>query len=271
MKIKHNQKRNTAYLYEVLIRHLTSSILGKDNKKKEEVSKIIRKHFRKGAALREELEVYKLVMTDDRYNYLLAEKLVFEAKKAFYKIDKKQLFVEQSAVIKAINIALGKGAYSIFVPNYKSLASIQQIFNDQTPIKTRVLLETKIIHDLCSRKSIQENKMPSVNNIVYKTFVKRFNDQYGEVLLKEQRDLLCKYIGSFSNNGLELKIYLNEEVDRLRSLVELSLKKEDVLLQEETTEKIKEVLSIIDSFKQKEVNQEMVEKILKIQSLVSEI
>ena len=132
-------------------------------------------------------------------------------------------------------------------------------------------MEAKIIHNLCDKKSIKENKMPSINNIVYKTFVKRFNDQYGETLLGEQKDLLSKYIGSFSDNGMELKIYLNEEVGRLRNLVELSLKREDIISQEETVGKIKEVLNVIDGFKEEEVDQTMVEKVLKIQSLVSEI
>ena len=271
MKLKHNKKRNTAFLYEVLIRHLTKSILEQNEDNKNKVSEIIKKYFRKGSLLREELEIYKLVITDERHGYHVAEKLIFEAKKAFVQMDKERLFQEQTAVIRAINVALGKGAYSVFVPNYKSLATVQQIFNDQTPIKTRVLLEAKIIHNLCDEKSVEESKMSSVNNIVYKTFVKNFNKQYGGILLEEQKDLLGKYINSFSDNGIDLKIYLSEEVCRLRSLVEASLKKEEVLLQEEATEKIKEVLSVIDGFKQQEVNEEMVEKILKIQSLVKEI
>jgi len=271
MKLKHNKKRNTAFLYEILIRHLTSSILEQNERKKEKVSKIIRKHFRKGSLLREELEIYKLMITEDRHGYHVAEKLIFEAKKAFSRMNKENLFVEQTGVIKAINIVLGKGAYSVFVPNYKSLATIQQIFNDQTPIKTRVLLEAKIIHSLCDQQSVEGKKMSSVDNIVYKTFVKNFNSHYGEVLFQEQKDLLGKYINSFSDNGLELKIYLNDEVVRLKNLIEASLKKEEVPLQEEVVEKIKKVLTVIDELKQQEVDQEMVERILKIQSLVKEI
>ena len=133
MKLKHNKKRNTAFLYEVLIRHLTKSILEQNEDNKNKVSEIIKKYFRKGSLLREELEIYKLVITDERHGYHVAEKLIFEAKKAFVQMDKERLFQEQTAVIKAINVALGKDAYSVFVPNYKSLATVQQIFNDQTP------------------------------------------------------------------------------------------------------------------------------------------
>ena len=271
MKLRHNKKRNTAFLYEVLVRHLTKSVLNKDAEKKKKIIDVIKEHFCGGSALREELEIYNAVITEDRYDYHTAERILFEAKKAFLKVDKEQLFVEQSNLIKAINQALSKEAYSIFVPNYKSLASLQQIFNDQVPIKTKVLLETKIIRALAGRQNSIKKKMPTVDNIVYQTFVKKFNKQYSDDLLEEQKSLLNKYIGSFSDNGLGLKLFLNEEIARLRTLVEGLLKKDEVLLQEETSEKIKEVLVVIDDFKNQEVDQQLVEKVLKIQSLVNEI
>jgi hypothetical protein len=271
MKLRHNKKRNTAFLYEVLVRHLTKSVLNKDAEKKKKIIDVIKEHFCGGSALREELEIYNAVIGEEKYDYPTAERILFEAKRAFLKVDKGQLFVEQSNLIKSINQVLSKDAYSIFVPNYKSLASLQQIFNDQVPVKTKVLLETKIIRGLAGRRNSIKNNMPTVDNIVYQTFVKKFNKQYSGDLLEEQKNLLNKYIGSFSDNGLELKVFLNEEIRRLRVLVESLLKKDEVLLQEETSKKVKEVLIVIEDFKNQEVNQEMVEKVLKIQSLVNEI
>ena len=37
MKMKHNKKRNTAFLYESLIKELTRSIIRKENKKKDKI------------------------------------------------------------------------------------------------------------------------------------------------------------------------------------------------------------------------------------------
>lgn len=271
MKLKHNKKRNTAFLYEVLIRHLTKSIFEQNESKKINISNIIKNHFRKGSLLREELDVYNLVITKDRHGYHVAEKLIFEAKRAFAKIDKEKLFKEQTDVIKAINSSLGKDAYTVFIPNYKNLATVQQIFNDKTPIKTRVLLEAKIIHNLCAEENVGEDKMSPINNIVYKTFAKNFNKHYADLLSEEQKNLLNKYINSFSDNGLGLKIYLNEEVIRLREALKAALKKENILLQEDISGKIKEVLGVMDNFKKQEVDEKMIDKILKIQGLVREI
>jgi len=271
MKLKHNKKRNTAFLYEVLVRHLTKSIVDRDRGKKQKIIEIIKEHFHLKTLLREDLEIYKTILSEGVCDYHTAEKIIFETKRVVSKIDKEKLFNEQSALINIINRTLSKDAYSIFVPNYKSLASVQQIFSDQVPIKTRMLLETKMVQRLAGKRNEAKDKMSTVDNIVYKTFVKKFNKQYGEVMLDEQKKLLGKYINSFANNGLELKLYLNEEVTRLRELVESALKKEEVILQEELTNKIKEVVEVIDEFKEREVDQYMVEKVLKIQSLVREI
>jgi hypothetical protein len=197
--------------------------------------------------------------------------MIFEAKKAYSRLDHDELFEEQSVLIKKINQLLSKNAYSIFVPNYKSMASIHQIFNDQTPLKTRVILEEKIIRNLCVGSESLKNTMTPVGNIVYKTFAKKFNKTYKDNLLEEQKALLSKYIISFADNGMDLKVFLSEEVDRLKTLIEVALEKEEIIREDRILSKIKEVAKIIDGFKGRDVDQAMVEQVLKIQSLVKEI
>ena len=107
------------------------------------------------------------------------------------------------------------------------------------------------------------------DKIVMKTFVKNFNSEYKENLLSEQKSLLNKYIMSFNNNGLELKIYLNEEISRIKKTI-----KEDIDNNNETEEirnKTNNLLIVIESFKNKEVGSELVTKVLKLQNLIKEI
>ena len=40
MKMKHNKKRNTAFLYESLIKELTKSLVNKDEEKKQQIIKL---------------------------------------------------------------------------------------------------------------------------------------------------------------------------------------------------------------------------------------
>ena len=46
--MKHNKKRNTAFLYECLIRELTKAILKEDKQRQTKVKGLLREFFTKG-------------------------------------------------------------------------------------------------------------------------------------------------------------------------------------------------------------------------------
>jgi hypothetical protein len=62
MKIKHNKKRNTAFVYEALIRELTKAVIKEDMNKKQMVASVIKEHFSKGSEIKKELEIYQGVV-----------------------------------------------------------------------------------------------------------------------------------------------------------------------------------------------------------------
>ena len=101
--------------------------------------------------------------------------------------------------------------------------------------------------------------------------LKKFNKTYGESLLKEQKSLLQNYIASFNDNGIQLKIFLNEELGRLRKVVKESIELEEINSDSDMLEKTNKVLAIIEEFKNKPFNKEMLTQILKIQTLIREI
>lgn len=270
MKLKHNKKRNTAFLYEVLVRHLTKSVIDNDSEKKKLVASIIKEHFSKKTTLSKELEIYRAIIDQKSLDYHLAEKLVFEAKRSYSRLDKNAIFKEQSALIKKINKKVGQEAYSVFVPNYKNLASIYQILQDQLPLKSKMILEENFVRKMATPKSAQQNEMKPITNIVYKTFVKKFNKQYGDSLLQEQTLLLNKYITSFADDGIDFKMYMNEEVKRLQNLVSLMLEKQEVSEDALASQKIEKILEVIVGFNNQQVDNHMIEQILKIQKLVRE-
>ena len=85
------------------------------------------------------------------------------------------------------------------------------------------------------------------------------------------KNLLQKYIVSFDDNGVQLKIFLNEELGRLKTLVKESLGQEDVSSDSNMINKTKKVLSVIENFKSKPFDKTMLIQVLKIQNLVKEI
>ena len=267
-KTKHNKKRNTAFLYEALIRDLTKSVLEHDKGKKKILVGILKEHFQKGSLLARELELYKTIFEATNLPTKIAERLLQEVKLERSKIDDDELFGEQTSLIKKINKNLGKDVYTNFVPHYKSLATIAQLFSTTVSIKKRVVLEEGLIKHISSEASAQA--MSTVDNVVYSSFVKRFNDAYVD-LCEEQKKLLGTYIASFGDNGLHLKVYLNEEISRLKGSVTQALEAKEISEDSLMVEKTKKVLSLLEGFKDKDIDAGMLKQILKIQSLVREV
>ena len=271
MKLKHNKKRNTAFLYEVLVRSLTRAVLEQDKVLKQKIVSIFKEHFNTGTELRRQLDIYNSLGQSDNLHPFIAEKLVFEAKKVHDSLDQEKVFEQQSEVIRKINKLISKDAFNVFIPNYKSIASIYQIFDKNVPMKTRVIMEGKIIKNLIGGLEEAGSNMPPIDNLVFKSFVEKFNTKYGEGLFEEQKVLLSKYIVSFADNSSDLKIYLSEEIVRLREEVGLALAKEEISANESLQEKLNKVKGIIGNFQDVQINQKFIEQVLKIQSLIREI
>jgi hypothetical protein len=270
VRVKHNKKRNTAFLYEVLVKELTKSIVEKKDNQKRFVSSLIKEAFGSRSLLRKELEYYATLLETTDLELHVAEKLLHETKNAQSLLDGRKIFDAQTRIINKINKTLSQDAWDTFVPNFKSLATIASIFNPATPIKQRVLQEDLLIKMMHSSQKIEENKLRSIDNIVYRSFVKKFNEQY-TMLLAEQKDLLGKYIASFADNSLELKLYLNEEIGRLKKEVKASLKMEEIYTDDTMIEKTKEVMETLAGFKAAAPTKEVISKVLRIQELVREI
>ena len=230
MKIKHNKKRNTAFVYEALIREATVSIIKQDDQRKDKVFSIIKKHFNQDSLLYKDLECYRSLYEDTAPNEEMANKILLEVKAQKRLIDPSGLFTQQTALIHDVNKELTPETFNNFVPNYRCLATIQQILSVKASPKTRVMLEGEIIKNMVVLK---ENKdaMPTVDNLTYRQFVGKFNEKYDNKLLKEQKDLLQHYVTSFSDNSLQLKMFLNEEIARLKS--ELNEAKEIACIKED--------------------------------------
>jgi flagellin-specific chaperone FliS len=270
-KKRHNKKRNTAFLYETLINEMTKAVVSNNKNNVAKISNIMKKYFSEGSILKEEVDLYKVLVDTKGLDGDTAEKMLNEVKRVYLSLDHQDIFVQQSKVISDMNKTLTKNVFSNFVPNYKSLATISQMFSEKTPVKDRVLLEQKVINNLVEKATTDSNNLQPIDNLVYKTFVEKFNYKYSNHLISEQKELLNKYITSFIDNGVELKIFMNEELGRLKEVISSSFNNDDIKNDVEMIDKTKNVLSLLESFKQKQINDEMLIKVLKIQDLVKEV
>ena len=263
MKLKHNKKRNTAFIYEALTRSLTESIVKKDNQRKEKIIVILKKFFHEGALLQRESELYKSLLETKGLDVPLAERFIFESRKAYGELDLIAIFNTQTSMIKKINKDLGKNFFSVFIPNYKSYANLSHVFNKKTDPKSRVILERRLVTSLISRpEAKQEEGFQHLDALTYRTYIRKFNEKYAEDLLEEQKSLLTKYITSFNDGGVEFRFFLNEEVGRIKSALSSCIEQRPELVT---------VLEKFENLKSSQFTDADLQMILKAQQLVKEL
>ena len=68
-----------------------------------------------------------------------------------------------------------------------------------------------------------------------------------------------------------MKLYLNEEIGRLKEGLQQCKQDEDVSSDNTLKEKIDKVYSILESYKEKEIDTNLIELVLKTQDLIQEI
>lgn len=272
MKFKHNKKRNTAFLFETLIKEMAKSVVDGDQDRQVKIASIIKRHFQKRGVLYKDLQTYKTIMNLKESEETFAKRVLSEVRRDRDKLDRKKVFSEQSRLIKKINVELGQSVYNNFVPNYKTMATIAQLFSDNIPTTEKILLEDKIVEEM-TRAELKSEKeiMEHIDAIAYKTFTNKFNKTYAGKLHEEQQKVVSRYIFSVSDNGVSLKTYLNEEIERLRQRVKNSLKLEEVKSDEQMVEKTNQVLTFLDKLKENKLDEKAIKKIMQIQELVREV
>lgn len=267
--MKHNKKRNTAFAYEVLIRGLTKAIVDQNALRKDKIIKILKEHFNSRTILGQELRLYQAILETKNIDLKIAERLLVATKTAHSRLNEKELFTAQSRLIAAMNKGVSKQVWGTFVPNFKSLASINSIFNPSTSVKKKVLFEQSLIDSMSSKRSSDKPSadLQPLDNLTYNSFIKKFNNKYND-LLAEQKEFLNHYITSFADDGFELRLYLNEELSRLIALLQRATesKRPEAILR-----KTEETVAYLEGFRKRDFTEGDLNKILLTQELTQEL
>jgi len=266
MKLKHNKKRNTAFVYQVLINEYSKATMYDLHEKKQSALNILKTFFSKDTPLRKELEIYKSFDQLDNLDQGIIEKIISEAKNYALRLDHDNVYESQTKIINLINKHFGHQSWHSFVREYKKMATINQVVFCESNPKKQVFVEKKLIEILTTSKETEKEPFPNINNLALKSFLEKFNKEYSQALNENQKTLLNKYVTSYKDDGLELKIYLHEEVERLKTRLQ-----ESVDSDEAPALRLKLILEKINNYREKKVDRKLITEIIKIQSLVSEI
>ena len=269
MRTRHNKKRNTAFVYEALIVEATVAILKKDHQRRDKVVDIVKKYFNSSSVLKKELDCYRSLYEGQNLNSEVSKRIIREAKLQQKLLNINKIFETQTDMIRDINKDLGVAVFNNFVPNYKTLASIAQMFSDKTSPKNQIILENIIIENMATKREIVDT--PHVDKTLYNTFVGKFNNKYDTGLLDEQKELLTHYISSFADNAVSLKVFLNEEIMRLKIELKNSKNLQEFSNDQNMLSKANAIVEKLESFSDQPINDSLLLTVLKTQALVKEI
>ena len=247
-KLKHKKIRNTGLLYEFLIRQVTSDVL-----KGQTPSSIdlIKKYFKQDSPLREELELYNVILNQKVEDVNVALQIIETVLQARKKIDNNKLLKDKYNLLKEI-----KNRYNVDlflktkINNYPLYASIYSVLENcnspvtQEYIRHKVKLAehlTSTLKDTDSKtQSLMDNVEPDLKNLAFKIMTEKFNQKWG-ILNPSQKEVLKQFI----HNTIDSK----ESFDFIKTQVQIieSKLKHKISTVEDQVLKIKlsEVLEVL--------------------------
>ena len=258
-KIKHSKFKNTGFIFELLVRQITSEIMSAN---KSIAEKILKEHFNSKKELSKELKLYQYLINEKYNSESKAEQFINTILEARKKIDEKKLTKEKYNLIKEI-----KETYNLDefikspISNYKTLASIYKIFETVTSeesfdptdiVSSRFTIAENIINSSIQNKEAKvkdavleeyRKQDDDLRAVSYKLLVESFNSKYKN-LTEDQKGLLREYINNINNTG-KLNQYVNEEITKLvDSLKEVGSKISDKVTKIKLAETISNVRKI---------------------------
>jgi len=258
-KIKHSKFKNTGFIFELLVRQITSEIMSAN---KSVAERILKEHFNSKKELSKELKLYQYLINEKYNSESKAEKFIDTILEARKRLDETKLTREKYNLIKEI-----KDTYNLEefikspISNYKTLASIYKIFEvastdeqyDPTDIvSSRFTITESIINSSIQNKDIKlkdlvmeeyKKQDEDLRAVSYKLLVESFNKKYKN-LTNEQKGLLREYINNINNTG-KLNEYVSNEITKLiNGLKEVGSKITDKVTQIKLAETIANVRKV---------------------------
>lgn len=204
MSKTHNKKRNTALLYEFLIRTVSTALVEGDKKTSATALKILKKFFRPGTQLYKEFRLFNSLVKTTVTSDGVSSSIITEARSAATTIDMATLDREKSQLIRSINYLIkNENFFDQPVSEYKMYATIQTLMNEwrkrpgTANIDTIAKYEQSLRDWLLSEKKGAEHTIsddsPGTSRLLMKVMMKKLNEKYSSTLNSDQKEIIRSY------------------------------------------------------------------------------
>lgn len=256
-KLKHSKYKNTGILFEMLVRKLTSETLSSD---KITTIDIIKKYFGKNTELSKELQLYNALLKEQFKSEAQALDYIRTVKATHSKLNQSTLKRQRYNLVKEISEKfIFANMSKIHINNYKTLASINMIFEYEETDNPKQLMECKnaIIENGLLTERSNSKKDPVLENfesqpkeirlLTYKLLVDKFNEKYSG-LDESQKRLLNKYI-THVNDTETLREYVQQIIPSIKKQLAEAAKTVDDKVVKIKVQKLSEMLCNVENLK----------------------
>jgi len=187
--MKHLKLKNTSILFEVLCYKSIEEFRGN----KDTAIKILSKRFGPKSELLKDYLFYNAVFESDVKDRNMANSFIDTiVNKRRASINEDKLKKEQISLVGEINTVYGKDAFKIYVPKYKLMASLKQIF-DVYSAEVSNISESINIRNTILDYIITNDKTIPTDRLTRVLLETKYIEKYGN-LLPEQTDVLNRVV-----------------------------------------------------------------------------
>jgi hypothetical protein len=204
MSRTHNKKRNTALLYEFLVRTVSSALVEGDKKTSSTALKILKRFFKPGTQLYKEFRLFNSLVKTTVTSDGVSSSIINEARSAAAAIDMVVLDREKSQLIRSINYLIkNENFFDQPVSEYRMYATIQTLMNEwrkkpgTADIDTIAKYEQSLRDWLLSEKKGPDQTItddsPGTSRLLMKVMMKKLNEKYSSTLNSDQKEIIRSY------------------------------------------------------------------------------
>ena len=264
MSRSHNKKRNTALLYEFLVRTISSALVEGDKKKSSTALRILRRYYKPGTHLYKEFRLFNALVKTTVSSDAVVSSILSEARSAAGNTEVDALDREKSLLIRNINHMIrDENFYDQPIAEYRLYATIQTLLNEwrkpagSADIASLAGYENQLREWLLTEKKKEDHVLidetPGTMRLLMKVMMKKLNEKYSSTLNEEQREIIKAYAFSAANEDQttikkkleEIRTNLLESIDQY-----VEQKKEDRFLadkmQDAKSKIMSESLEVVD-------------------------
>jgi hypothetical protein len=204
--LKHSKVKNTAILFELLVRQIAADTM--ENRNSPAIV-LLKKHFREGTELYKELSLYRTLAEERFVAEAQATRFLSAAVQSRKQLNETTLRRSKYNLIRDIkNKLVFENFINARISNYKLNASIYKLFEynvaDSPAEITRCqgMIIEYVIRKEKESAPINESftkEDPVVRKLASKIVVDRFNEKYSG-LNADQKELLKEYVNSVNNS-----------------------------------------------------------------------